>query len=960
MGGMMAAGAVGAGVSLIPGMQGLGIAISTIGPMLMMLPGPIAGVVAALGLLAFGVYSLVQAQEEQKKKAIELANSMTMTTDKMQGIAELTGEVSATELRRANQEAIVAGPQSERNKAFGESFLESDPGKGMIADIANQRAAGISGGDIASNIGAQLASAVAQGVLTAEQAKSIAINLGTELKDYKLSTNIEGTLSRILGPNGENLAKDPLQVTMAITQETNTRAKQAGAAAAAGQVNPITDSGVQQGAIGAGIAGTAGAMIATAGAASAGVALFSAAGAAAITTGWTGVGLIAAGALAVAGIAASVISWNEVQTKNVKLTAAAAQNYANAYSQGIGMLDVINQQYDQKVAEQEANLELAETDKERRDIQQEIATLEGNRTFALETQRNANRSLIDDLIKYKDVMDEGTFNSALMGNIENIYKDDAAGLAVAKSSMESINQLETGTAGQQTFQATLQMQLSSGELDPYTAQTILSAAASNESFSTNYNALIAATGDAQSIMLLQMLGTLEANDETINTVLATVTQNPEQLDSYIQSMTTLRGIEANGGIVIDINTPAGQQQLTETANLIDQLNKEDEITIDVIQRVTGSKAIATALKNNKDFMKLPKAKRVAYAASYTATMNLEGDPAMQAAYRNWQATQAKGADASFEAFARYLAGLSAAATPDAADAGDGGGDGGGGGGGGGGGEKEDKKLSKYNKSLDKNQKALNVISLKEEAINKKYDERKKALEDIARINAQISDQQKAQLDVASALASGDIAAAARAIQTERARAAQFAQEQQMKALEEQRQSEINNIVVNGKTKAVYEAEIARLNLLIAERELALALKKPKKSSSGKKTTTTTTTETSNTTPTSTTTGGGGRGPVMLASGGMVSYFANGGKPLGSDIVPAMLTPGEFVVKRPAVKNFGVKNLEKINSGKSPSGSVYTYNVSVNVATDADPDKIARAVVTKIRGIDKQKLGGNSY
>ena len=74
----------------------------------------------------------------------------------------------------------------------------------------------------------------------------------------------------------------------------------------------------------------------------------------------------------------------------------------------------------------------------------------------------------------------------------------------------------------------------------------------------------------------------------------------------------------------------------------------------------------------------------------------------------------------------------------------------------------------------------------------------------------------------------------------------------------------------------------------------------------------------------------------------------------------MLTPGEFVVKRPAVQGFGVKKLEAINSGKSLDGSVYNYNVNVNVATGSDPDKIARSVVTKIKSIDKQRLGGNSY
>jgi hypothetical protein len=105
---------------------------------------------------------------------------------------------------------------------------------------------------------------------------------------------------------------------------------------------------------------------------------------------------------------------------------------------------------------------------------------------------------------------------------------------------------------------------------------------------------------------------------------------------------------------------------------------------------------------------------------------------------------------------------------------------------------------------------------------------------------------------------------------------------------------------------------------------------------------------------------GGMMKRYSVGGKVMSYLADGGQPLGSDTIPAMLTPGEFVIKRPAVKNFGVKNLEKINNGGNPSSGVYNYNVNVNVATGSDPDKIARTVVTKIRSIDKQRLGGNSY
>jgi TP901 family phage tail tape measure protein len=112
-----------------------------------------------------------------------------------------------------------------------------------------------------------------------------------------------------------------------------------------------------------------------------------------------------------------------------------------------------------------------------------------------------------------------------------------------------------------------------------------------------------------------------------------------------------------------------------------------------------------------------------------------------------------------------------------------------------------------------------------------------------------------------------------------------------------------------------------------------------------------------------TTGGGGGGVRFLAAGGMVAkYLASGGFPsLGTDTVPAMLSPGEFVVRKFAVDKFGVENLKAINNGQATaSGGVYNYNVSVNVSSEADPNKIAQTVIRQIKQVDSQRLRGNKF
>lgn len=115
--------------------------------------------------------------------------------------------------------------------------------------------------------------------------------------------------------------------------------------------------------------------------------------------------------------------------------------------------------------------------------------------------------------------------------------------------------------------------------------------------------------------------------------------------------------------------------------------------------------------------------------------------------------------------------------------------------------------------------------------------------------------------------------------------------------------------------------------------------------------------------------GGGLIPMRYAMGGKVGYYPMGGlipykaqggmfKSINTDTVPAMLTPGEFVVKRFAVEKFGEGNLKAINNGTFKGNSVYNYEVNVNVKSDANPDQIARSVITQIKQIDSQRIRGN--
>jgi TP901 family phage tail tape measure protein len=104
-------------------------------------------------------------------------------------------------------------------------------------------------------------------------------------------------------------------------------------------------------------------------------------------------------------------------------------------------------------------------------------------------------------------------------------------------------------------------------------------------------------------------------------------------------------------------------------------------------------------------------------------------------------------------------------------------------------------------------------------------------------------------------------------------------------------------------------------------------------------------------------GSSGMDHQYAAKGGLIKprYFAVGGKARGTDVVPAMLTPGEFVMSKYAVDSYGTNKMKAMNNGSYQGEKVYNYNLNVNVKSDANPEDIARVVMTQIRQVDSQRI-----
>jgi TP901 family phage tail tape measure protein len=119
-------------------------------------------------------------------------------------------------------------------------------------------------------------------------------------------------------------------------------------------------------------------------------------------------------------------------------------------------------------------------------------------------------------------------------------------------------------------------------------------------------------------------------------------------------------------------------------------------------------------------------------------------------------------------------------------------------------------------------------------------------------------------------------------------------------------------------------------------------------------------------------------PQSKGGMGIVKTMAFGGRAVGSDTVPAMLTPGEFIMNKAASKAYRPL-LERMNESKYPgmlngggmtqipvnnittsmndnSTAVYNYNLGFSInGANGNANDIARAVMREIKNVDSQRI-----
>jgi TP901 family phage tail tape measure protein len=872
--------------------------LMSVGMAFSMMPPQIAGIVTALGLLAYGLVKFDQDLRQAAQDGRDFSKSMTMTNDKLIAMSAVTQTVSATELRKAKDVNDILGVKNKKGQdSFGTQYLTTDAGTQMLDSIQTQLKNGQTWSAISSTLATQFSIAIQEGVLTDAQAKSIADGLGAKLKNYKLAIDINANLVGLVGGSIEQNATNTQE---SLRSQTNKLKENA--------VKAMQDAQNK-------------------------------------SRGMLATGGLSSGTYLGAGISDTFFGGDSSGNKAADKAIAAATTATVAQIQNNQqLLDSINSQYDAKIKVAEANLLAAKGAKEEKKAQKELLDLQTKKTTAVEKQNKDNAKILEDAIAMQKNLESSgkatQFNDSIKASISNFYKDADP---VTKAYVDIVSgKLNNARGGE--FKTMLQVGFASGDISAATVDELLGLGKgiNASGIRTNVGLLVKTVGNAQTDKILQTLsaaGIDKTNKPQLNLMTKIMaTGTADEIAQKTLALAELVTRSANLGITLDLSTTSkAQQELSGMQKIIDNFGS------DGAKKLT-KKEFSLKLTKNPEFQGIydqwdslvGKNKTITVEAILNLQTSLN-DPKIQQGIAEFMRGGMTKAQAVVAAIAAAKINLKDSGT-------------------GGGGDKStdpnqtkvDKlqtKIDYYQAKIGRISDGLNILARSEDKINKKYDARLKALQDVQKINDKINKQKQGELDIANAISSGDMAAAARAALNLQDQTAQDNAANAQTQLEKNRQTALGSLVgPDGKTRIQSQKSIDALQEIIDK--ITYGQVDPLKIKMAAQ-----------------------AAGIKFANGGMVpKYFANGGFAMGTDTVPAMLTPGEFVIKKSSVDKIGVANLHRLNgyanggvvtSSAVGGDSVYNYSINVNVATDANPNDIARTVMTQIRQIDNHRLRGNN-
>jgi hypothetical protein len=189
--------------------------LSKIAPSLAKFALPLTFGAAALVGVGVTLYKLNKSLVKTQKAGAELSEAMYGSAKTTKAIGDAFGrETYASAARRKQAEKAGGTEISQEAVASSGQFMQSDAGKGIIEDI---RLVQKSGGDAVLALRNQLASSIIAGVISPEEARAIALEVGEAVGSATLGIQVSGELTSLIGPNGERILDNIIQITADIS-----------------------------------------------------------------------------------------------------------------------------------------------------------------------------------------------------------------------------------------------------------------------------------------------------------------------------------------------------------------------------------------------------------------------------------------------------------------------------------------------------------------------------------------------------------------------------------------------------------------------------------------------------------------------------------------------------------------------------------------------------------------------
>ena len=626
-------GAIGQGAQAVMGPIGAATAAMS------MIPGPAGLIVAALAALVIGFMQLQEHFAKLRNESAKLAKDMGTSNVAINKFAEFAKTVSGTEAMDKRREGsagqffnIVQGKTT-----FGESYMKSDAGKELVKTVDTAISKGDGLENAKKQITNQLSSAITAGVLNPAQARSIAANLGVQLGDMNFGLDVTASLTDIMGPNGENLKKDPLEVRMKIVQSSMDQVKNNASAAEkiATTANPVVtgDAAVKGG------VGAVGGAVATYAAITASSVIVATRLGAAVGSFLPGMGtLVGALAGAAAGIAIAMISY---QAQLQKVGAALSESITNTLEVQQQMVDSLQIAYEKRIAGAKAEGDTAEAIR----LQNQYLTDQ-------KELMNANKKTNEEILVIVDESSaRGALNDTVNTSIEKAYEGSGMEMQ-AKLAREKVD----SASGSEAQEIMIKQALATKQLGLGQATIAINAfGGSEEEMKTLLELLNSSPVELNRTLSLASNLTDEGERKTFLTDMSNM--DPAQINEVndaLELANKVRGVfqgKASQAIV-DFSIE-NEDKMIQFKKNIDLLKDKDTITVEIAAKTIGLKDLSAFNSKFATFSKYNKQNKIVFTTALQQIMSMEGDEDMIASWNLWN--KENGQDKSFADYAAYQA-----------------------------------------------------------------------------------------------------------------------------------------------------------------------------------------------------------------------------------------------------------------------------------------------------------------